>query len=356
MEFYYICNNTFSFPSKNYSLCGFRDALTVRNVDDTVINSIEEYIKTDLPAILEEHCITLDKAIFFGNIYKPDPIKFKFSLGERIQLKEIAAAVETMLASDGIDKFKENKNAKFERRLHTSTVECRTLGRLFATSDTRDADSKTEHHKSKIFSNIIEILRSSSIDQNIIKSFNDKMIKVKNENGLMCATVECILCNTEKNQFKISAKARGKKLYWTTSNYTKHIKTSHTDKKQQIPPEIRRSPKASTSKKKATSEPVEQLDRSEIKDVHEQTELPDRTNCVQDVTDCMIDENIEVTDEFYKDLIKTDYDALQKSIYRKISDHTLKLMEQCYADNDELKEMTFTCGAKNSILRVRPIK
>lgn len=144
----------------------------------------------------------------------------------------------------------------------------------------------------------------------------------------------------KKTEFKISSNVRGTNLYWTTSNFAKHVQTSHTNKNQLIHSKKRRTSTASIP----------------ITDTSGSTEQLTSENCGNDVTDCMINQHIEVTEEFYKDLVTTNYDALEKSIRQKISAQTIKMMEQCDFDDEELDEMAFTCGTNKSTLRLRPIK
>lgn len=88
----------------------------MKNLDDAAIDYIEKFIKNDLMAILDKQAnkntneeIT-NNEMFYGKIFASNPGSFQFSLGEKYQLKEIAAHVTTMINSEGITYFgKKNK-------------------------------------------------------------------------------------------------------------------------------------------------------------------------------------------------------------------------------------------------------
>lgn len=288
-------------------------------------------MQTDLIQILEKHDITLDRSILFGKIFAHDPKLFKFSLGEKIQLIEIAAAVTNILVTSGFGHFKAKSSVKCVRQ--PAVVECHILGKLFAENSLDEPDSATTDHKAKIFANITGIFRESNVDETTLNDFTDEMIKVSTEKGVLSASVECFLCKIEKpdtkSEFKVSAKRVGRKTYWTTSNFIKHIKKSHNDLK------------SGKHKRKSTKS------RVSLSQIEESTECATQSQGAENAAaDCFTFENIEVLEEFYKDLVTTDYDALQKSICRQISDHTIKMMEQCDANEETLKEMKFTCGLR----------
>lgn len=256
-------------------------------------------MKTDLIQILEKHDIVMDGSIFFGKIFAHEPKMFKFSLGERIQLLEIAAAVTNTLATIGFGCFKAKNSVKRARQ--SVVIDCHILGKLFAENSIDEPDNATTDHKAKIFANITEIFRESNVDQTTFNDFTDEMIKVSSEKGVLSASVECFLCKMEKpdskSEFKVSAKRVGRKTYWTTSNFIKHIKKSHNDVK--------------TGKKKRKSTKL----RVSPNQIEVSAECATQSQSAEnEAADCFTFGNIEVLEEFYKDLVTTDYDALQKSI------------------------------------------
>lgn len=80
-------------------MCHIRDAITLKNVNNSVIDEIECFAKLEMPRILSEMNLsnklgTINYADYFGDIYASNPNSFKFVMGDRIMILELANHVK----------------------------------------------------------------------------------------------------------------------------------------------------------------------------------------------------------------------------------------------------------------------
>lgn len=94
-------------------MCNIRDAITFKNVDNNVIDNIENFVRTDVPAILTKWKMSgnhnsINDAEYFGEVYASDHKSFRFVVGDRILILEMAKYVKKVIeeaAEDGLQYF-----------------------------------------------------------------------------------------------------------------------------------------------------------------------------------------------------------------------------------------------------------
>lgn len=89
-----------------HSLCGIRDAITFKEIDQTLINQVETFVQTELGELLEKwksSGIEINEADFFGNIYVHSPKSFKFTIGDRMQIQSMVNYVKMKYDENGIE-------------------------------------------------------------------------------------------------------------------------------------------------------------------------------------------------------------------------------------------------------------
>lgn len=211
----------------------------MKNLDEAALDYVETFVKNDLTAILEEkrknaNEETTNNEMFFGKTYSSSPESFKFSLGEKYQLKEIAAFVTKIIGSEGIAYFGDMKKKKYGIQ-GLPTIDTH-FGRLFVDDEAEEIICESINElKTKLLTDIIAIFEALNVDKTKINEFSADMIDVQEKYGSVNAIIKCILCETDnhnktkkaKTEQKVSTKRNGDKLYWITSNFKKHLKTSH---------------------------------------------------------------------------------------------------------------------------------
>lgn len=231
-------------------MCGFRDAITFKNVDEKTIDYVENYIQTELTSVLDdmntkENEMLLNKVDFFGNIHILNPTLFKFSLGERIQILEIAAFVKQTL--DGTKGDKPNSGNSFfsvtrkRKKLNfKGLVNYPNFGRYYSNQNAFFNIQKsvepiigiqTDDLQSKLFHDIVFLLKSVKTNEETILKLEKDIVSVNiNDDGTVTGKVKCIFCSEEKRKkvlHSVPSKREGDKIYWTTMNYRKHIVNIH---------------------------------------------------------------------------------------------------------------------------------
>lgn len=222
---------------------GFRDSFTIRSIDDDVIDKIEAYIRTDLIEIVNRLKNQTDSTIyeedFFGNVQLSSPSTFKFSIGERLQLKNIAAFINE-IADDKNPKYKisifiEKNNNQKKSNEYEETVFYPNFGRFYSNMTSKSAlcdirsDPKLDLEvlRSELYVEILQIFES--IHDEDMKRINESIISVDtSEDHKLIGRAQCIFCLDGKNkkiQYSIPHKSIGNKVYWYCSNFCSHLKT-----------------------------------------------------------------------------------------------------------------------------------
>lgn len=104
---------------------GYRDALTIKTIDDKIISEVENFVKNDLEGYLAEFEQSspkerYDRATFFGNYYASKPSSFKLAPGEKAQIREMVAHVKGVAdkhnkPNSGIKYFGEKKTREIHQ-------------------------------------------------------------------------------------------------------------------------------------------------------------------------------------------------------------------------------------------------
>lgn len=327
-----------------FSLLGFDDAITFKRVDEDTITHVESFIKNKLDGFLDQ-CDdpqTVYKEDFYGNIFAADPSSFKFSLGDRIRIMEVASFVKRKV--DGINGRKPLSGIKFfgKAKRHKSTgriVHYPKLGRFFSNrqivqenklldeqeqvnsqtnfenidkklnSDEVQDAVETRSSCVKLYSDVMKLYRSLNVEEEALNRFTESMVTVSlNEDAAIIGQLKCFLCvlNGTKSKaefFKIQRKTDGSNAYWNLSNYIKHVKKKH---------------------------PLKQSLQGQVEENNQN--------------------RIEVTDEIASDqkslsIIEIE-NAIptQQSIYNQISNQILHMTEKFHSNKEIKHEMLFECG------------
>lgn len=172
-------------------------------MDEKAIGYVENYIQVDLLPLLEkieeENEISIDKTMFFGNIYTSAPSLFKFSMGEKIQIKGIVSFVNKITDSeDGIHYFFKLKNRY--QNFHTKTYP--RIGRFFYNEIQKPDDVPmidfNEAWKSDL---CIDIMKSYEAFDVAIDINIENIISVNKKcNGKLIGTTKCVCCIQSKKK------------------------------------------------------------------------------------------------------------------------------------------------------------
>lgn len=315
-------------------MSGFRDAVTIKNIDDELIDKLETYIKDDIAAVLAKHenaannGLTLDRTMFYG-IYADDPSKFTISLGEKVQLKEVAKFAGKKFDNAGPSYFADKRKSKFVKVFRT--VDCGNLGKMFIScddhNDSRDHGSRDsiEKMKTSLYTDVVKMLKSKGINEIKLNQLSENMVSVAYSKGVLSGTVVCILCSTtEEKNFCVNVKVVEERIHWIYSNYLRHLREYHN------------------------SEISEQNDKKRKK------AKPNNQNLKKSIleNDGAI-ENIIIEEIDYKNL---DINYIQKQIYDKISEQTLAIRTNCEVNNEKQFNMLFDCCGEYRTLKITRIQ
>lgn len=106
------------------SLCNIEDAITFKNVDDSIIDQVEIFARTELSSILSKwksfgKLMLINNVDYFGEIYADKPESFKFVIGDRILVLQLANYVQRIVDTNGFQYFTPQRNPVSNKREET---------------------------------------------------------------------------------------------------------------------------------------------------------------------------------------------------------------------------------------------
>lgn len=188
-----MCKFVFGSVLFCYSFCGFRDALTFKNVEEQHIDHVENFIKNDLPNIIsmwkvDENMPPVDDIDFFGDIHAFNPSSFKFSIGDRMQIAEIATHVKKQSTEFGPQYFA-------SKSLQKSKSSFKRAGRYFGQNVTQKIAINDDDSSQQLYVNIQKMFIKRNVCKNKIDQFTRDMVSVCiNDGNPAVGYVQCILC------------------------------------------------------------------------------------------------------------------------------------------------------------------
>lgn len=211
---------------------GFKDALTFVFVDVATINTVENFIRNNLPGIISKWKTREDKPPineedFFGDIHVFDPSSFEFTEGDRFQIEAIVTYVKSIVNDPdrGVQYFAPNT-------FHLNKPSCKRVGQYFGRDTTFRKSkqiTKAVDIKHQLYMNVVKILQKKNVNMNKILHFTETMVSVREDDDVNpVGFVECVLCKPfkgNKDPQIVQSKLVGdsSKVYWITSNFGKHI-------------------------------------------------------------------------------------------------------------------------------------
>lgn len=375
---------------------------------------------------------------FYG-MYSSNYKEFKFSIGERILINELKLYVRDIIKTKSIQYFAMTVCGRYSKTRWNfdgnGTFVIANVGRFFShmqslptstqngaptsvstsiltnkqiSVPTSTAIDEKKRLEQRLFDNLQKVLIANGVEKTDLEKFkcDDVKVEIANDDsihGVIC----CALCS-DKYQCRIPSKIRGEQVYWTLSNFRRHLNKSHdlvrTDSESQIS-------KRAKSENSPNSKPQEKshelldmnngdtndehrienkTDMSENAMIHSEPNTADSTNVAEDVCDYVADsleiktpnsiiinalEDLPVQiEEVYTYVVCTDNDNIEGGnttpinlqietintvellVYKQISSQTLNMTEICMKYDDAMTTMNFELNDNICILDVAKIK
>lgn len=219
-------------------------------MDDDIINQAENFIANNVSDIVHNWQtktpnLNIDKTAFFGVMYEDNSRDFKFSIGDKLQIRALAAHVKNIVGENNegishfapVDKANKRNNNQSERYFGFARSGTNIPQLEFKEASTEDPASVsadyTKELSQSLFIALVKLLEKKGIQRNKIVKLHGNQILVKNmNNNKISGRFPCILCtSSRKKSFTAQLIEKSGRNYWSLSNYSLHIK-GHLENKQ----------------------------------------------------------------------------------------------------------------------------
>lgn len=322
------------------SFCGFRDSLTFQHVDDTQINSVENFIKSKLPTILpnwktqNENIQALKDEDFFGPVHVFDPSQFEFSPGDRMQINHIANYVREKISVAGAEYFNPNKNKSTSMK--SKKLVGNHFGQKFAApiGPTQSIDT-TQTDRKTLFEKSVKFMKKRGISAKKTDEFTESMVSIESGRNGVEGNIQCILCKnlpSGHEPIKVQSNMKDSKLYWTFSNFGRHLNTHFKG---------RRTTKPAISDDENNSIPFNGDDDDFVPN-----SIHTHGHGLCDSDNQNHDENSNAS----LSIEPVDVSTFESLIYNQISDQLIRMKNTAMTHNEPHSEVKFLIGNKRHTL------
>lgn len=228
-------------------MCGYANPLVFKEVDDSDILAVQEFIKnrtmnilsTDLHESIGGECdVLVDEQKldeFFGPIYKNDTNNFEFRAGDKKLIKQIVSYVKNAVDGNGVNSgikhFMPKRNpSKRKAPILKNKIEINN-GEACEV-DMIDADHSLEL-KTSLFKKIIDCCKLFKVNELVdLENVDPNIVSVSMKNGQIYGDVHCIVCqnntsNERQKTKRVSFHSGTNSSYWIPSNFITHLKKTH---------------------------------------------------------------------------------------------------------------------------------
>lgn len=339
------------------SLFGFRDALTFQHVDENIINQVEEFIANDISQMIDKWIskdvdLQIYKKAFFGILHEDEPKSFKFSVGDRIQLRELGNYIRSVIENEnlGIAHFaqtSENKIRKINNQIEQYFGFSRKIVDVFPSYSTSIAkeslsdDKLTLELKERLFANVKKMLDKKGVSRSKIEKLLGESVSVNIRGNRITGKFTCVLCRGSRPFFTAQCSQKSGKYYWILSNYGTHIQKHLNESKS-----IQSNCLIEHIEEEVEVELVDEDFKSGDEDIQsEKLNENDENELVEDATDT----KHEVTPE------QLELADFVSEIYKQISSQMTR-MNTIILKNDEHEfDMNYTLQNKQHTLKIAQV-
>lgn len=323
---------------------------------------VEEYIKNELMQVLETwktNGIEIDQEDFYGEFYVFSPGTFKFSIGDRLQIRKMVDYVKMKYDENGVQfsgahEFQPHTSKK-SRSKHEKGKSTRFFGGISMknpATTSRYTDITENDQKYALIDKIAKIYRKHDIDSHLIGKVNVELIQIQTDaEGKVRAIFNCPLCGSsnKENRFVIHTKqnkmeSSSQKVYWVLSNYTAHVQT-HLKNSVKFESKFALYPSAENNS-------VTEMIRKENLEhtIDESNELDNHDVIVEYLVDedddeQIVDNSIEIveisTPQTLTSSSELSYDDLESLIYNQITSQLNEVHQVSITNREIEKKMNF---------------
>lgn len=333
-------------------------------------------------------------------------------MGERILIKELKVYVCEIIKKKSIQYFAMDYTvrSKYSKApLHydeKATFVIANVGRFFShmqslptsvppsistSMPTSTVIDETKGLQRKLYDNLQNVLVANGVNKDDLDKFkcDDIVVEIANDDSIH-GVIVCALCS-DKYQCIIPSNIRGEQVYWTLSNFQRHLRKSHDlvrgDSESQISKRSK-SENAPNSKSQDTPNYEQRIenrtdlsenDKNSLNISHssngaeedaanleintqnlniiEQLEcLPIEVEEVHDYYVCSDTDNVEGGNTTSTNLHIETINTVELLVYKQISSQSLKMTEICMKYDDAMTTMNFEFNDKICMLDVARIK
>lgn len=299
------------------SLCGYSNGYSIKNINDSAINYIENFVQTQLEYRLSEKCNRWktklnveDKKHFFG-MYQDAIEEFEIVLGDRETVDTVVQYMNTLFQDHSLEDFSSLFAIPTAYKMSKSNTSKFPVGLFFGKMERRRSDMTfdADSMKANLFEKLKPILHNYEKKCNKLHAIDEDIIKIVKLDGGYRADIICIFCENHDNEMlqnrhAIHCLITSSSYRWIDSNYRRHLSkhASHLD------PENTNQPSST-----------------------EELKLPSNTESVL-------------------------HNIPDETLYQQFSEQSLSVTRAAMINNDVQKHMVMKIGETSFVLGIVPIK
>lgn len=324
--------------------------------------------------------LKIDKKAFFGIFYEDNSRSFKFSVGDRLQINELAVYVRKIVDNPepnaGIQHFAPPIEEVKKKSINQQVDQYFGFNRKAIVLHELESDSKMDCNmmkslatnlkqdlSQKLFDYVVKVLLKHGITQSKVDTLRGKQIVVTIDNDRISGKFPCVLCKKLNRSFVAQCSQKNGQYYWNLSNYVRHVtnhfksKKANKENKNSLDTGFDNSvdffDELDTSIADVDMMVTEQLNTEDVEEyvkiLDSGVNSNDEENKVEDIQNHSIELKVEVMPD---DMSNANY---VNEIYNQISVQMTKMNEAVLTQNEEELDMDFTVSDTKHLLKITAI-
>lgn len=232
-----------------HRLCGYANGLSFKNITETDISFVENFVQNELKDLLQQKCDRFGAELdvnemenIFG-MYANCETEFKLMRGDRLLLKEIAEFLNELFTTEGTEAFARHFEVPKRYKMSKSDTEAFSFGTFY--SKKQRLRVKINLSKDEMITQLYTMkLKPFFETYKNLKPFrviSEDLINIVDLKTGVRADVICVFCSSSDSEIDVLTKKYAiqcdKSGNWNISNLKKHVEHQHCGKNSDGIPE-----------------------------------------------------------------------------------------------------------------------
>lgn len=213
-------------------MAGYKDAISIKSLDERRIKDIEEFVRNDMEHRLIKNGVKESDYIHFYSDFVDCKDKFRFSPGDKDTMVNVAEYARSIVdpakgkTMGGIGYFKKHIKNQFDWYIDSLDSQRKNSQR----KSHAEPKSRKDIYEKKLVDKTIKIMKDFNCSAAELNELKKSIVVDFDETEQARGSIKCLFCEKENVDKKLRVHLIIESetcYYWTISNFTTHVAAVH---------------------------------------------------------------------------------------------------------------------------------